>query len=108
EESYKLSNKVEMIHPARFLFNAGSTPKAWNRKMLSDKSLKVIKYFEDSSMVFPNTDIKGGIVITYRDADKVFGEIGTFTVHEELDGILTKDSARTNETCDSYISGRGV
>jgi len=71
EESYKLSNKVEMIHPARFLFNAGSTPKAWNRKMLSDKSLKVIKYFEDSSMVFPNTDIKGGIVITYRDADKV-------------------------------------
>src|SRR5699024_8033453 len=93
EESYKLSNKVEMIHPARFLFNAGSTPKAWNRKMLSDKSLKVIKYFEDSSMVFPNTDIKGGIVITYRDADKVFGEIGTFTVHEELDGILKKVSA---------------
>uniref|UniRef100_UPI001EE31801 Eco57I restriction-modification methylase domain-containing protein n=1 Tax=Nosocomiicoccus massiliensis TaxID=1232430 RepID=UPI001EE31801 len=108
EESYKLASKVEMIHPARFLFNAGSTPKAWNRKMLSDKSLKVIKYFEDSSIVFPNTDIKGGIVITYRDVGKVFGEIGTFTIHEELNGILKKVSARTNETLDSYISGRGV
>src|SRR5699024_11830247 len=37
EESYKLANKVEMIHPARFLFNAGSTLMALNRKMLSDQ-----------------------------------------------------------------------
>lgn len=108
EESYKLSDKVEMIHPARFLFNAGSTPKAWNKKMLSDGSLKVIKYFDDSAMVFPNTDIKGGIVITYRDTHKEFGEIGTFVVHKELNGILSKVSAKTKETLDSYISGRGV
>ena len=27
EAAYKIANKVEMIHPARFLFNAGSTPK---------------------------------------------------------------------------------
>lgn len=27
-----VAEKVELVHPARFLFNAGSTPKAWNRK----------------------------------------------------------------------------
>lgn len=108
EESYKLADKVEMIHPARFLFNAGSTPKAWNKKMLSDRNLKVIKYFNDSAIVFPNTDIKGGIVITYRDTNKEFGEIGTFSVYEELNGILEKVSVKTKETLDSYISGRGV
>ena len=34
DASYEIAEKVEMIHPARFLFNAGSTPKAWNEKML--------------------------------------------------------------------------
>ena len=37
--AYKVADKVELIHPARFLFNAGSTPKAWNQKMLSDPHL---------------------------------------------------------------------
>lgn len=32
EESYLISKVVELIHPARFLFNAGSTPKDWNKK----------------------------------------------------------------------------
>lgn len=108
EESYKLADKVEMIHPGRFLYNAGSTPKAWNKKMLTDKHLKVVKYFDDSSKVFPNTDIKGGIAITYRDKKKVFGEIGTFTVYDELNSILSKVASNTSKTLDCLISGRGV
>lgn len=32
----------EMIHPARFLFNAGSTPKQWNEQILHDPHLKVL------------------------------------------------------------------
>lgn len=108
EESYSLADKVEMIHPSRFLFNAGSTPKTWNKKMLSDKHLKVVKYFNDSSKVFPNTDIKGGIAITYRDTEKVFGEIGTFTAYKELNSILSKVSSKTSNTLDQFISGRGV
>ena len=40
--------KVELIHPARFLFNAGSTPKKWNKKMLNDPYLKVIYYESES------------------------------------------------------------
>ncbi|MUV07058.1 restriction endonuclease [Planococcaceae bacterium Storch 2/2-2] len=90
EESYKLAPKVMMIHPARFLFNAGSTPKAWNRKMLSDTHLKVVKYFDESASVFPSTDIKGGIAITYRDSNAKYGAIETFVVHDELRMILKK------------------
>jgi len=58
--SYQISSKVLLITPARFLFNAGKTPKAWNEKMLADKHLKVLEYQQVSGNVFPNTDIRGG------------------------------------------------
>lgn len=89
-EVYKISDKVELITPGRFLFNAGATPTAWNKKMLSDKHLKVLYYEQDSSKVFSNTDIKGGVAVTYRDVDSDFGEIGTFTMFSELNSILKK------------------
>ena len=88
--AYQVSDKVELITPARFLFDAGYTPKAWNLKMLNDKHFKVVYYEAKSSAVFPNTDIKGGVAITYRDTTKDFGAIGTFTVFPELNGILHK------------------
>lgn len=96
DAAYQVSDKVELIHPARFLFNAGSTPKAWNEKMLNDPHFKVLSYEADSSKVFSNTDIKGGIAISYRGADKSFGAIKTFTAFSELDGIVSK-AAVTNE-----------
>lgn len=89
-EAYKFADKVCFITPARFLFNAGKTPKKWNAKMLNDKHSKVAYYEQDSSNVFPNTDIKGGVAITYRDAQKNFGKIGTFTHFEELNSTLRK------------------
>ena len=89
-EAYKFADKVCFITPARFLFNAGKTPKKWNAKMLNDKHLKVAYYEQDSSNVFPNTDIKGGVAITYRDAQKNFGKIGTFTHFKELNDIIHK------------------
>ena len=89
-EAYKFADKVCFITPARFLFNAGKTPKKWNAKMLNDKHLKVAYYEQDSSNVFPNTDIKGGVAITYRDTQENFGKIGTFTHFEELNSILRK------------------
>lgn len=90
DATYEVAEKVELIHPARFLFNAGSTPKAWNGKMLNDEHFKVMKYEADCTKVFPNTDIKGGIAITYRDEGEAFGKIGTFTAFPELNGIVNK------------------
>lgn len=96
KESYKIADKVMLITPARFLFNAGKTPKSWNREVLTDEHLKVVYYQQNSSKVFPNTDIKGGIAITYRDVNKSFGEIGTFTQFLELNSILNKVTHKTN------------
>lgn len=88
--AYRMANRVCFITPARFLFNAGKTPKEWNKRMLNDEHLKVTLYKQKSEEIFPNTDIKGGVSITYRDENKKFGKIGTFTIFEELNSALQK------------------
>lgn len=90
DASFALADSVELIHPARFLFNAGSTPKAWNVKMLNDPHFKVLFSEQDSSKIFPNTDIKGGVAITYHDNGEDFGAIETFTSYQELNSILLR------------------
>ena len=106
--SYEVADKAVLITPARFLFNAGSTPKAWNKKMLEDEYLKVIYFEQNSANIFPNTDIKGGVAVTFRDANVNFGAIETFTAFDALNNILHKVAPLTKATLDSIISGRGV
>ena len=102
DNAYEVADKVEMIHPARFLFNAGSTPKAWNKKMLNDEHLKVLHYEPNCKEIFPNTDIKGGIAITYHDLSKHYEPIGTFTPFAKLNVILNK--VRTHNAFSSLSS----
>ena len=90
DNAYRIANVVEMIHPARFLFNAGNTPKEWNQKMLANPHVKIVKYERESSNIFSNTSIKGGVVITYYDSKKNFGEIGVFSPYSELNSIREK------------------
>lgn len=104
DEAYLLSDKVELITPARFLFNAGYTPKEWNAKMLSDEHVKVVLYEPDCAKIFPNTDIKGGVAITYRDYNKNFGAIGVFTKYGELNSILKKVTREASKFLESIIS----
>ena len=92
DNAYRISDKVCLITPARFLFNAGGTKKTWNDKMLNDEHLKVCFYEQKSSEVFPNTDIKGGVAITYRDAKQIFGKIGVFSHFTDLNDIYKKVS----------------
>lgn len=98
-----IADKVEMIHPARFLFNAGSTPKSWNEKMLNDEHFKVLHYEENAVNVFPNTDIKGGIAITYLDKLKTFNAIKVFTKFPELTMIANKVSKMFSESLSEII-----
>jgi len=97
DESFKIADKVELIHPARFLFNAGSTPKAWNKKMLADPHLKVLFHEQVSANVFSGTDIKGGVVVSYHDMTKDFGAIGVYTIYPELNSIKTKAAPKNDE-----------
>ena len=107
DATYPLADKVELITPARFLFDAGQTPKAWNKKMLNDEHLKALYFEPDGSKIFPNTDIKGGIVITYHDKTKNFGAIKAFTSYPELNNILKKVTAVSDSYLDGIISQRG-
>jgi hypothetical protein len=88
--AFKISDKVTFITPARFLFNAGKTPKEWNLKVLNDENFKVVWYKSKSTDVFPNVDIKGGVAVTFRDANQKFGKIGSYTSHPELNTISRK------------------
>ena len=90
DAAYQVGERVELVTPGRFLFDAGQTPKKWNEKMLNDEHLKVLSYESDASTVFPNTDIKGGVAITLRDSTFVCGAIETFTIYPELNEILKK------------------
>lgn len=106
EAAYNIAEKVEMIHPARFLFDAGSTPKAWNKKMLQDPHFRVIEYEEDATKVFSNTEIKGGVAITYRDLSKDFGALNVFLKKTELNGILNKVQASKPTGMDTIVISR--
>ena len=104
DEAYKCADKVSLITPARFLFKAGYTPKVWDDKMLNDEHLKVLHYEPISDNVFRNTDIKGGVVITYHDSRQKFEPIGTFTKFAELNSILNAVKRKTHRYLDSIIS----
>ena len=88
-EAYKIADFVELITPARFLFNAGKTPKEWNEKMLNDEHFKVLKYEPLSGDVF-KTDIKGGVAIHCRNSKVNYEKIENFTPYKELNSILLK------------------
>lgn len=101
--AFQLSEKVSLITPARYLFNAGKTPKNWNEKILNDEHIKVVWYKSNSTDVFPNVDIKGGVAVMFRDLKEVFGKMGVFTAFPELNSIYNKVLGAKN-----FISIYGV
>ncbi len=102
----RLGDKSTLIHPARFLFNAGKTPKEWNNNMLNNTKFRVAKYWANSTDVFPTVDIKGGVAITYHDRKANFGSIGFFSAYEELRTILSKVKAKGGQPFSSIVGPR--
>lgn len=102
--SYKLSDLVTLITPARFLFNAGATSKQWNKKMLNDPHFKIVFYEPKSDVVFPRTDIKGGVAVSLHDKNTDFGSIQIFTPFPELHSIMLKAQPKSNsQRLSNYI-----
>lgn len=93
EAAYEVGSKAVLITPARFLFNAGYTNKAWNAKMLADPRLSVPVYVPDSRDLFPGTTITGGVAVTVWDETRTGEPIGTFTSFVELNSVLHKVEA---------------
>ena len=105
DEAYKVGDRVELITPARFLFNAGQTKKAWNEKMLGDEHLKVLMYEPDGQRVFPGPEIKGGVAVTYRDESQTHEPIELFIAEDDLRSASAKVSAASSETLSSIVTG---
>lgn len=104
DAAYEVGKKAVLVTPARFLFNAGFTPKAWNTKMLADPHLTVPHYVPNSDELFPGTDIKGGIAVTYWNEDHEGEPIGTFTKYPELNTILHKTVESGAVSIDGEVS----
>jgi superfamily II DNA or RNA helicase len=105
ETSESLSDVYCLISPARFLFDAGATNSDWNKKMLTSEHIKVLQFTRRSNEIFPNTDIKGGVAVLLRDANKELGPIGFFTSFIELDSILKKVKVYNTEDISELIYG---
>lgn len=107
--AFALSKIVSLITPARFLFNAGQTPQEWNRRMLSDKHLRVVKYFANPQDVFSTVDIKGGVAIIIRNQNVEYGSINVFTAYEQLNSILYAVTTYSNfSSIKNIISSQGL
>ncbi len=109
--AFALAPKVTLITPGRFLYKAGQTPSEWMDKILEDSHFKVVRYFQNTSDVFPSVDIKGGVVISYRDSNKDFGKIGFFSEFKELVAILKKIKGYSNlseANMSDLVSSQGI
>ena len=103
DAAYSVSDKVELITPARFLFDAGATPSVWNRKMLNDTHFKVLQYESDAKYFFSGIELPGGIAISYRDATCNFGAIKQFVQYDELNKIARKVKEKHEKTLNSIM-----
>lgn len=123
--------KVDLIFPARWLTGAGKGLGNFSKEMLNDTHIKSISIYKDSSKIFPNTEIKGGVL--YLIYDKHYdgkaevnlldndgklskytsylnsAESGVFIPYGELVSIFQKIKAKENLTTNSIqrlVSGR--
>lgn len=108
DTAFSISDKVSFITPARFLFNAGKTPKNWNSKILNDKHFKVVSYIINSTDIFPNVDIKGGVAVTFRDVCQEFKKIGIYSQFKELNDIKEKVLTVSKRNLTEIITNRGI
>lgn len=105
DSAEKVGKHYLLISPARFLFDAGLTKKDWNKKMLNDEHVKVEWFNSKATEVFPNTDIKGGVAVIYRDSDKKFGAIKEFIPNPTLRAIAKKVASKKELSLESIICG---
>lgn len=84
-----ISDEYVMVTPAKFLVNAGVTPKNWNRKMLNSSHYRVIKYYAKSSEVFGHAvRIAGGIVVSHYDVRTDYKPIEVFIIDRKTNQII--------------------
>lgn len=100
---YRIGEKIELITPARFLTQAGATPKEWNKKMLESKYFRILHFEEDSSAIFNGVDIKGGVVISYYDNTEEHEPIGVFVKNDMLRSVFERIKPHLNHNVGDLV-----
>lgn len=109
DEARIVSPEGSFIHPGRFLFNAGKTPKEWNDKMLNDEHFELFKYWPKSEDVFPDSvDIKGGVAITHWNDQQLFSPIGFFSLYNEIRTVLQKVKTKDFKSLSELVYPRDL
>lgn len=108
ELATKLSEQAILIHPGRFLFNAGRTPKNWNSWFLNNDHFKILNYSAKSSEIFPNVDLPGGVAISSWNNNMNFGHIGSFSTHKELNSVREKVYSNEFKPFSDIVYGRDL
>ena len=103
-----LADLGTMIHPARFLFNVGKTPKEWNQRILNDEHFRIVNYWDNGDAVFPLVDIKGGVAISLWDKTQSFDSKGFFSPYNETKSILEKVKSTSFVPFSSCVSARDL
>ena len=102
----RIGDITTLIHPARFLFNVGKTPKEWNQNMLNDPHFKIVDYWVDRSFIFPGVEINGGIAVSLWNKNISFGKIGFFSAFKELHSILAKVNSKEESSFSTIVGPR--
>ena len=76
--------------------------------MLKDEHLKVLQYFSNSMEVFPNTNINGGVAMTYWNKSGKYKPIGSFTPFDCLSSIKDKVTAYDFESFSEIVYPRDI
>lgn len=106
--SATIAAKSVLIHPARFLFNAGKTSKAWNKKILTSQYFSIKFYSANSSEVFNDVDIKGGVAISVYDSSFSKQPINVFIPYRELSSIAKKVKKHHEISLDTIVYPRDL
>ncbi|MGI8637207.1 MAG: Eco57I restriction-modification methylase domain-containing protein, partial [Segetibacter sp.] len=105
----QMACNIIMVHPARFLSNAGETCKKWNKAIIESPEFSVLNHFYDSKDIFPGTEIKGGIAITSFECGKGDGGYpGGYVSLPLLSSIKKKVWSRASQGTDAHTSARGA
>jgi hypothetical protein len=106
DEAYKIAERVSFITPARFLFNAGKTPKIWNQKMLEDEHLKV-EFFEQDSLKCLEIPLLLWGRRYLSDSDMNSERLGHSLLFE-LNEILKKVVKTNSESFSNIVFGQNI
>ena len=88
--AHGIAERAWLIHPGGFLLRDGSAPAGWTDRALADENMKAIGFWRSAKASFPGTGATGCAAMTYRDASRRIGPIGTFSPFPELSWMLRK------------------